>query len=518
MPEPILEIREVSKAFGATRALQGVSLSLCRGEIHALLGENGAGKSTLVKIISGNVEPDSGTMTLNGNPIRFSNPRQAMEQGIQVVYQELSVLNNLRVYENLSLGRTPLRRIGLGIIDKARARKEAAESLARLSYSLDLDLPVGELAQAERQIVEIARAIAADAAILLLDEPTSSLPPDERAKLYGLIRTVAGNGVAVVLITHNLEEAIEHADCITILRDGKVMSSTRESLNVEQIVEHMTGRKAGQTFPSRAQVHDVRPRLKFDRVEIEGTRKQISFDVKPGEIVGLAGLVGSGRSEILQAIFGMRRVNAGSIVIDGEPYVPTSPKSAIAHGIAYISADRQNDGLFPPLTVAENLAIARQYRDPTDRALVRQGIINHSQARNLASTLIERVGIKTESPESPITSLSGGNQQKVIIGRWLANQPKLLLADEPTRGVSIGSKVDIYRIIREASKEGLAFLVSSSEFEELVGLCDRILVVAHHEIVDSAEAASLTADALLEHVLRKSQRELRKATLEVQGA
>lgn len=503
MPTSILEIRDVSKAFGATRALRNVSLSLFPGEVHAILGENGAGKSTLVKTMSGNVQPDSGSILLEGTPIELSNPRQAMERGIQVVYQELSVLNNLRVFENMSLGRMPVR--GFGIIDKARAREEAVKSLARLGYQLDVDQQVGDLSQAERQIVEIARAITAKASILLLDEPTSSLPPDERSKLYSLIHAIAREGVAVVLITHNLEEAIEHADRITVLRDGMVTSSSAEKMNVEQIVEHMTGRKAGETFPSRVPINDVTPRISLDRVIVQGTDTEISFDVRPGEIVGLAGLVGSGRSEILQAIFGTRNVLSGTLRIDGETYAPAGPKVAISRGIAFISADRQADGLFHPLTVAENIAIARQYRQPPDPELVARGIIRRANVRKLANAFIDRIRIKTEAPESPITSLSGGNQQKVIIGRWLANEPKLLLADEPTRGVSIGSKVDIYRIMREAAKEGLAFLISSSEFEELVGLCDRILVVAHHGIVDSADARSLSADALLEQVLKKSR-------------
>lgn len=505
MNETALEIRGVSKSFGATQALRDVDICVFKNEIHALLGENGAGKSTLVKIISGNIEPDSGTLVVSGKTSKFTSPRQAMDNGIQVVYQELSVLDNLRVFENLSLGRTPVRKRSPGIVDHRRARSLASASLARLDYELDLEKLVGELSQAEKQIVEIARSLAAKASILILDEPTSSLPPDERAKLYNLIHAVKNNGVAVVLITHNLDEAVAHADRITVLRDGRVISSSAVRMSVDQIVEQMTGRRPGQTFPSRVDGHGGTSRLRVDRLSIKGTSKEISFDVKPGEIVGLAGLVGSGRSEILQAIFGTRRIAFGKIMIDGAAYVPTNPSAAIKRGIGYITSDRQSDGLLHPMSVAENLAIARQYRHPSDRTLVKWGVVNHFSARKLAYDLIDKVRIKTESAESPITSLSGGNQQKVILGRWLANEPTLLLADEPTRGVSIGSKVDIYMLMREMAKQGVSLLVSSSEFEELVGLCDRILVVAQNEIVDSADAKGLSSEVLLERVLRGSQ-------------
>ena len=514
MPGTLLEVDGVCKAFGATEALVEVSFVVRRGEIHALLGENGAGKSTLVKIMSGNIAPDKGKMILSGVHRVFANPRQAMDSGIQVVHQELSVLDNLRVFENVSLGRTPTVRLGLGVVDRRAARNLAIEGLRRIGSSIDPDRYVGELSQAEKQIVEIARALAAQATLLLLDEPTSSLPPDERAKLYELMRAIKRTGVAIVLISHNLEEAIEHADRLTVLRDGKVISSTGTDIGINRIVENMTGRKPGQTFPPRVDPAGGTPRLLATEVLIEGSDRAVSFAVNKGEIVGFAGLVGSGRSQILQSIFGMRRVLSGDLAVDGVAYRPSVPRAAIKAGIGYVTGDRQSDGLFHPLSVRQNLVIARQYRRPADKALVSNGIINHQAARRLARGLIDKVRVKTLSSESLITTLSGGNQQKVILGRWLANEPILLLADEPTRGVSVGSKVDIYQLLRDLARQGVSILVSSSEFEELVGLCDRIYLVANGGIVESIGTTGLTADGLLERVLTAAGTRIREAGAE----
>lgn len=505
MTAPLLEIRGVSKTFGATRALSDVHLALHGGEVHALLGENGAGKSTLVKILSGNVGPDEGVLTVAGRETRFRSPAHAMENGIQVVHQELSVLGNLKVFENITLGRMPVKHAGTGIVDRKKARAMAAESLRRLNYRLDLDMLVDRLPQAEKQIVEIARAVAANAAILLLDEPTSSLPPDERAKLYSLIRAIKQTGVAIVLITHNLEEAVEHADRVTILRDGRVISSSKPDIGIDRIVENMTGRKAGQTFPVRRDSQPGTLRLEVRDLLVDGARTAVSFNVRPGEIVGLAGLVGSGRSQILEAVFGTRKVLSGRLNVDGRDYVPSTPARAISAGIGYVTADRQTDGLFHPLSITQNLVMARQFKRPPDRSLVSGGVIQWKFARAMARELVDQVKIKTDSPENAITTLSGGNQQKVILGRWLANQPKLLLADEPTRGVSIGSKMDIYQLLRGLSQQGVSLLISSSEFEELVGLCNRILVIAHGGIAASLDARGLTSEGLLEQVLMVSK-------------
>ncbi|MFO1061473.1 MAG: sugar ABC transporter ATP-binding protein [Dongiaceae bacterium] len=504
---PCLAARGISKSYGATRALDGVDFAVAHGEIHALLGENGAGKSTLVKILSGIVRPDAGSIELDGRAIEPS-PRLTHRLGIVVVHQELSLLPNLSVAENILISDIPLRRRGaaIGLVDRRRLLARARESLAAMALDLDPAAPVASLSQAERQLVEIARAQAQSPKVILFDEPTSSLPPDQRGALFGRIRRIREAGVGVVFITHFLEEALALSDRITVLRDGKAVSTlaARET-TVDTLVELMSGRPAGSVFPRRAEAAlGAVPKLQVSGIAAGGRLHDVSFSVGRGEVVGLAGLVGSGRTETLKAIFGVTPIERGSIAIDGRNVAFRAPAEAITHGIAFIPEDRQDESIFANDDIANNICVAAAStgRDP---GLRRGGFVLRGGAMaRLAERLRGELQIKAASIRAPITSLSGGNQQKTILARWMATRPQIVLADEPTRGVSIGSKIEIYKLIRQMAADGAAVVIASSEFEELVGLCNRVYILRDGRTAGETAVTDLTADDLLHIVLAKA--------------
>jgi ABC-type sugar transport system ATPase subunit len=504
---PCLAARGISKSYGATRALDAVDFAVAHGEIHALLGENGAGKSTLVKILSGIVKPDAGAIELDGRPIEPS-PRLSHRLGIVVVHQELSLLPNLSVAENILISDIPLRRGGaaLGFVDRRRLLARARESLQAMALDLDPAAPVGSLSQAERQLVEIARAQAQSPKVILFDEPTSSLPPDQRGALFGRMRRIREAGVGVVFITHFLEEALQLSDRITVLRDGRaVRTLAAGETTVEQLVELMSGRPAGSVFPRRAEAPaGAVPKLQVSGIAAGTRLHDVSFTVGSGEVVGLAGLVGSGRTETLKAIFGVTPIARGSIAIDGRPVAFRGPAEAITHGLAFIPEDRQDESIFANDDIANNICVAAAStgRDP---GLRRAGFVLRGGAMaRLAERLRGELQIKAASIRAPITSLSGGNQQKAILARWMATRPAIVLADEPTRGVSIGSKIEIYKLIRQMAAEGAAVVIASSEFEELVGLCNRVYILRDGRTAGETGVADLTADDLLHIVLAKA--------------
>jgi ribose transport system ATP-binding protein len=506
---PCLLAHGISKSYGATRALQGVDFAVEHGEIHALLGENGAGKSTLVKILSGIVRPDAGTIELDGRAIEPS-PRLSHRLGIVVVHQELSLLPNLTVAENILINDIPLRRGGaaasLGVVDRRRLLSRARESLAAMALDIDAAAPVDALSQAERQLVEIARAQAQSPKVILFDEPTSSLPPDQRGALFGRIRKIREAGVGIVFITHFLEEALQISDRITVLRDGHAVATlaARET-TVERLVELMSGRPAGSVFPRRAEAPSGEvPKLAVSGIAAGPKLRDVSFTVGRGEVVGLAGLVGSGRTETLKAIFGVTRIESGSVAIDGRPAAFRSPAEAITAGLAFIPEDRQDESIFANDDLANNICVAAAStgRDP---GLRRGGFVLNGRAiGQLAERLRGQLQIKAASIRAPITSLSGGNQQKAILARWMATRPEIVLADEPTRGVSIGSKIEIYRLIRQMAAQGAAVVIASSEFEELVGLCNRVYILREGRTAGETAVGDLTADDLLHIVLAQA--------------
>lgn len=508
----LLEAVEICKNFGATKALDNVDFSLKRNEIHALLGENGAGKSTLVKILAGIVPQDSGEIRINGKLLDNYNPNTAAANGLFVVHQELSLIDVLSIGENIFLNRLPKISTGIGkvfpFIDRKELQKKARASLRVMDVDVDVNKRVGLLDQAGKQAVEICRALASSAQIILLDEPTSSLAPNDRALLYSRIRGLAKSGVAVVLITHNLEEALEVADRITVLRDGKrVATLERDKTKVSEIIELMTGVASGQVFPLRDAAIEHEPRLKIDSLACPTKLSNISLTVGRGEIVGLAGLVGSGRTEIMKSIFGLLPRIRGSLTLDGVPVNFTDPASAMRSGVFMISEDRQGEGIIPTASILFNMAISNiAVRGNIDKTSP-LGLLRWPRIRRICGEIVETIRIKAASLDHSILSLSGGNQQKVILGRCLLSRPRLILADEPTRGVSIGSKIEIYKALRELAKSGVSILIASSEFDELIGLCNRIYILKNGHTSQSIDNTGLTGHQLLNFVLSSSSSE-----------
>jgi ribose transport system ATP-binding protein len=492
-----------------TRALDSVDVTVARGEIHALLGENGAGKSTLVKILSGTVKPDSGVIELEGEAIEPS-PKLSSRRGIVVVHQELSLLPNLSVAENILINDIPRRSGGAaaaaGIIDRRRLLTRAKASLALMALDIDPRTKVASLGPAERQLVEITRALALSPKVILLDEPTSSLPPDQRGALFQRLQRIRATGVGIVFITHFLEEALQISDRMTVLRDGRVVGTLEAAgASVARLVEMMTGRPAGSVFPKHEDPGaGAVARLSVESIVAPPRLRSVSFNVRPGEVVGLAGLVGSGRTETLKTVFGVLPIAAGGVRIDGKPVRFRSPADAIAAGIAFVPEDRQAESIFQNYSIMQNICVAAASsdRDPTLRSA---GIVlNRRRMAAVAERLRTALQIKASSIRAPIASLSGGNQQKTILARWMAIKPSIVLADEPTRGVSIGSKIEIYRLIRRLAADGTAIVIASSEFEELVGLCSRVFIIRDGRTEGEIGVAGLTAEDLLHLVLAQA--------------
>lgn len=504
---PILAVRGVSKRYGVTQALKQVSLDIRAHEIHSLVGENGAGKSTLVRIITGNVQPDEGTILIDGEPIELSADR-ANQLGIAAVHQELSLLPNLTIAQNLSIEQLPLKggsfgRL-IGLLDKPELRRRARTIAGRLGETWDPDTLVSALNLSQRQRLEISRALLRDARILVLDEPTSSLASDDRRELTRQLRSLRDNGIAIVFIAHNIEEALGISDRITVLRDGQNVGTEHSSeATVEGIVELMTGRRIGELYPQREGLTPGRvPRLSVREMHAEPYLKGVSFDVFSGEIVGLAGLAGAGRTKILRCIFGMLPLSSGEILIDGTPLDAGTPEDAIAVGIGLIPEDRHEEGLFQSQSVQHNIVVAAALVQ--SRSRMRQILPLPKQLQRLGREMIRTLGIKVGSPSVWASQLSGGNQQKLVLARWIAIRPKLLLADDPTRGVSVGSKREIYRTLKTLTADGVSVLMVSSELDELVGICDRLVLVRDGRTVGETTPGGLTGADLLHLVLAES--------------
>lgn len=514
----VLDVRGVTKAFGGTVALRRVDFEVRRGEIHALLGENGAGKSTLVRIMSGVIQPDEGNLLSEGTQLGLRSAREALDNGISVVHQELALIPNLTVAENVLLSHRGKRAGGaggrLGIVSKRASRRDARVFLDRLGVKVDPNVRVERLGQSERQAVEIARALAQSARVLLLDEPTSALPPAERVDLFARVRELRARGLGVVLVTHDLEDALKVADRITVLRDGvKVCTADAADLTVENLIEYMTGRPAGSVFPAHGRAaSEGMPRLAVENLSSPPQVSDISFDIFPGEIVGLAGLVGSGRTECLKAIFGVRSKSGGRVYVDGRVSEFGSARAAVNSGLVLVPEDRQGEGLFPDHSVVRNIATAAATSRRGSRVTRFRYLLSDRAMRELGLELMRDLQIRGGGLTTPVAALSGGNQQKVVLARCLALKPKLILADDPTRGVSVGSKIEIYKTLRRLSMGGTSVLLVSSEFEELAGLCDRVVVLRAGESVGEALTDGLNGEQLLNLVLSYSAQRDKVAT------
>jgi ribose transport system ATP-binding protein len=485
----ILEVRDLSKSFAGIPALTDVQLTLRGGTVHAVIGHNGAGKSTLMKIVSGVQQPSAGVIFLRGQEIHFGSPRDAHVRGVSMVHQELSILEDLNIAENIFLGREPRTRAGL--VDRSKMSRAAALVLQRLKLDLPVRAVCRNLNVGERQMVEIARAVSWDCSVLILDEPTAALSKREQDALFELIGRLKASGIGILYISHRLDEILSLADVVTVLRDGKNAGEVnRGEFDHAALIQMMLGRSIEKVFDlaghEQTNVLDV-----AGLSSRSGKLKNIGLTLAKGEIVGLAGMLGSGRSELFECLFGMRRYESGSIVLDGAVARPRSPKEAMAAGIGMVPEDRKQQGIFAEASVWRNLSIAS-----ISDLFSRFGVVNEAKARSVAADQVRRLNVRCASVNQSIVLLSGGNQQKAILGRWVMREPKILLLDEPTAGIDIGAKTEIYALVRELAARGMGLLVASSEFDELIGLCHRVLVMRDGEIIREMDGKDVTEHAL----------------------
>jgi rhamnose transport system ATP-binding protein len=466
--QPVLEMDRVSKAFGATQALDDVSIALEQGEIHALLGENGAGKSTLIKIFTGIQQPDSGEVRIDGYPVQVASPQDAQRLGVAAIYQEPMIFPDLSVAENIFIGHR-----GRGkLVDRRRMEREATEVLARLDVHLDVGEPARGLTLAEQQTVEIAKAISLDVRILIMDEPTASLSAHEVRRLFRIVANLRQQGVAILFISHRIEEVFEIADRVTILRDGRWISTTpRAELTPAIAIRQMVGREVKELF-RRQRREPGAVRLEVNGLSREGVFENVSFELRAGEVLGFAGLVGARRTDVGLALFGIAPAGAGDILLDGQQITITSPTDAMARGIAYSTEDRRQLGLVMPLSIAANISLPS-----LPRFLSPRGLVLRAAERETAEAFRQRLSIRAPSVETPTAALSGGNQQKVVISKWLETRPKVLILDEPTRGIDVGAKVEVHQLVDDLAAEGMAIILISSDLPEVLAMSDRILVM-----------------------------------------
>jgi rhamnose transport system ATP-binding protein len=486
----LVELRGIGKSYGGVQAVADVSFAIRPASVHALVGENGAGKSTLVKILTGVVHPDEGELLIDGEPQRVGDPQTAHRLGIVAMYQEPTVFRDLTVAENVFAGRHPRSR--LGTVDWGAMEAEASSILSELGVDFDADTPVRGLGVADRQLLEIAKALSSSARLLIMDEPTAALSPHEAENLFATVRRLCERGVAIVFVSHRLEEVSAIADTVTVLRDGRhVATRPAAELPHGEIVRLMVGRSLDALFPKeQAEIGDVV--LHAEGLTRRGVFSNISFELRRGEIVGLAGFVGSGRTEVARAIFGIDPLDAGRLWIEGRTFRPRSPRAALRRGLAYLPEDRLQQGLVQPMSIAENASLA------VLPELTPGGFLRPLRERALARRFMEQLRIKATSPAQVVRSLSGGNQQKVVLAKWLAAEPRILLLDEPTHGVDVGTKADVHRTISHLAAEGMTILLISSELLEILGMSDRVLVMREGRLVAELSRAEATEERVIQ--------------------
>ncbi|MFL5758295.1 MAG: sugar ABC transporter ATP-binding protein [Thermomicrobiales bacterium] len=465
----VIELLGVSKQFGAVQALRGVDLALVPGEVHALVGENGAGKSTLVKIFAGVHRPDVGVMRMGGQEVVFHTPLDAYHHGVAVIHQHPTLFPDLDVAENVYMGRQPRDRIGR--VDWGEMYRDVDKLLRQLGVRINVRTPVRALSVADQQLIEIAKALSLDARVLVMDEPTASLSAREVNRLFTIVRQLRDQGVAILFVSHRLEEIFEISDRITIFRDGAhVITAPASELTTEETIRYMVGRRLEALFPKEeAEIGEVV--LEIRHLTKTGDFRDVSFSLRRGEILGLFGLVGAGRTEIARAIFGTDRADTGEIEINGRPAEIDSPSSALEQGIGYVPEDRHGQGLVLDFPISANITL------PILTRVSRFGLLSRKLERHIARAYAEQLQVKASSLQAPATSLSGGNQQKVVLGKWLATEPMVLILDEPTRGIDIGTKAEVHRIISHLATQGMAIILISSELLEVLAMSDRVLVM-----------------------------------------
>jgi rhamnose transport system ATP-binding protein len=487
----------VSKSFGPVRALQDVSLDLRGGEVHALAGENGAGKSTLVKMLAGVHRPDSGQVLLDGEPVTFGGPADARDAGVAVIYQEPTLFPDLSVAENIFMGRQP--RAGLGRIDRKAITAATKALFTRLGVDLRPDDPARGLSIADQQIVEIAKALSFDARVLIMDEPTAALTGSEVARLFGVVEALRDQGAAVLFISHRLEEIFRICQRVTTLRDGRwIATEDVAGITEDDLVRRMVGRTLDELYPKQDTVPGE-VALDVRRLTREGVFTDVSFQVRHGEIVGLAGLVGAGRSEVARAIFGIDRWDAGAVVVEGKNLRPASPTAAMAAGIALVPEDRRAQGLVMGMSIERNIGLAGL------RTLARGGLMSRPAERGRATDWAIRLQVKYSRLSDLVSTLSGGNQQKVVLAKWLATRPRVLIVDEPTRGIDVGTKAEVHRLLSSLAADGMAVLMISSDLPEILGMADRVLVMREGRLTAEISRADATEESVMAAATRSRE-------------
>ncbi|MFE3904371.1 sugar ABC transporter ATP-binding protein [Streptomyces sp. NPDC059153] len=503
-PEPpLLTMSGITKSFPGVRALDGVDLEVQAGEVHCLLGQNGAGKSTLIKVLAGAHQPDGGEITWRGEPAALKSPIAAMRLGIATIYQELDLVEGLSVAENVFLGHEPT--TARFVVRTREGRTAAAALLKRLGHpEIDPARAVGELSAAQQQIVSMARALSHDVRLIVMDEPSAALDPDEVDNLFRIVAALTADGVAVVYISHRLEEIRRIGDRVTVLKDGRAVAVglPAKSTPTRDIVAMMTGRNVEYVFPPRttgsAGAAVAEPVLKVEGLARKGEFDPLDLELRPGEIVGLAGLVGSGRSEILETVYGARKPSAGRVTVAGRQLRPGSVREAVAAGIGLAPEERKAQALLMLESVTRNVSVSSMSR------FSRAGWIDRGAERRAARTATRELSLRPDNPDTPVRTLSGGNQQKAVLARWLLRGCRVLLLDEPTRGVDVGARAELYAVIRRLADEGLAVLLVSSEVPEVLGLADRVLVLREGRVVHAADARELDEHRVLDLVMEGS--------------
>jgi monosaccharide-transporting ATPase len=515
MTAPVLAVTSASKRFAGVRALEDVSIELHEGSVHALVGENGAGKSTLIKLITGVYSLDSGQVRLRGEEVAFASPRSAQQAGIATIYQEIHLAPQLSVARNFFLGREPTR---FGALNLKKMIADSQDALKRYGIVADVRRPLGELGLGIQQMVAIARAIEADASVVIMDEPTSSLEPREVDRLLEVVALLKEQGVAVVYVSHKLDEIFRACDTVTVLRDGKLVSTGPTSgLTRRQLIARMLGRDAAELdegnrtrLAARQTQTDAEPVLRAEHLTRRLILEDVSVVVRPGEVVGLAGLLGSGRSETAKAIFGALPLDSGTVEVDGTRLGRQTPASRIQHRIAMLPEDRKAEGIIPGMSIRDNIGLAALPQ------LTRAGLVSRKRVDDIVKTFMDRLRIKASGPHQKVSELSGGNQQKVLLARLLCLNPRVLLLDEPTRGIDVGAKAEVQALIAELAEKGLAVVLISSELEEVVEGSDTVVVLRDGTQLGQLVGDDITEDAIMDMIAGAASEQV-EAAEEVTG-
>lgn len=493
--KPIIDVAGLQKSFGGVRALKGVALKIYPGEIHGLVGANGAGKSTLIKILAGLETPDEGTLTIAGAPVSISNPQHATALGLSFIHQELNLVPHFTAIQNMTLGLPKPTRLGL--INWRKLKAEVATVTQRLGINFPLDTPISELSIAEQWLLSIGRALIRRSRFIAMDEPTASLSAAESEKLFAVVKSLAHDGIAVLYVSHRLEEVLALCDNLTVFKDGeRVLYKPRREMTKAELIRAIVGAELGDTPKAgTGSASFGKVVLELDRVSRLPRVKDVTLEVRQGEVLGLAGLVGAGRTELARVIFGADALEEGEMRLEGKPFSPNSPHEAVELGVALVPEERRSEGLVLDQSVAFNLNLP--YLRPT-RLLSAFPLTGVHQGNQRAQSIIDRLGIKTASAATPVRQLSGGNQQKVVIGKWLTRNPKVLILDEPSRGVDIGARTEIHKVIRGLAQQGSAVVVISSDDDELPELCDRIIVMVEGQVAGELSGEDIRKENILQ--------------------